>query len=210
MNKLSIKLIAVLLLGGLGFSFLMNPNAKKTYQVDTEKSVITWKGEKVTGSHTGNISIKEGEFLFEDDLLTGGSFVIDMTSMTNTDLKDEGTKNKLMGHLKSDDFFGVEKYPTANFEATKVISRGKPGDYKIVGNMTIKDHTEEIRFNASINSEGDQIKGVADITLDRTLYDVRYGSGSFFDNLGDKTIYDEFYLQIELVGNAAETMMSKE
>lgn len=169
-----------------------------TYGIDLEESVIIWKARKVTGAHEGVIKLKTGDLEFTDGALSGGSFEIDMTSIGVTDLQGEWAQ-KLEGHLKSEDFFGVEKYPTAKFVITKVVSRGKPGDYKIVGDLTIKESTKEIKFNANIEDSGESKTATAEVTLDRTDYNVRYGSGTFFDNLGDKTIYDDFDLEISLV-----------
>jgi polyisoprenoid-binding protein YceI len=126
-----------------------------------------------------------------------------MTSITDTDIADAGTNAKLVGHLKSDDFFGVAKHPTASFVITNVVSRGKAGEYKLIGDITVKGTTKEIRFNATINQAGDTVSGNAEIVLDRTDFDVRYGSGSFFEDLGDKTIYDEFTLKLTIVGASA-------
>ncbi len=169
-----------------------------SYKVDTNESVINWKGYKVTGQHYGTVKIKEGSLEYTDGMLSGGSFAIDMATITVGDLEGE-YKGKLENHLKSDDFFGVKNFPTAQFVITEVISRGKPGDYRISGNLTIKETTKPIKFNASVTEEGGKQVATADITIDRADYDVRYGSGSFFDNLGDKTIYDEFDLQVKLV-----------
>lgn len=182
----------VMLLTVSGFAYTSNPVLKS---VNVKESKIEWKGYKVTGSHTGTISVKSGNFEFDNNgSLTGGNFVIDMSTIEVTDLKGGGAV-KLKGHLTSADFFGVENYPEATFEITKVISRGTPGQYKIIGDMTIKNITKEIKFNAEI----DESKATANIVLDRSEFDIRYGSGSFFDNLGDKTIYDDFNLSISLV-----------
>ncbi len=180
----------------IGFAF----TTLKTVNVDTAASQITWKGYKVTGEHTGTINVKSGNFIYDGDALTGGSFEIDMTSIACTDLQGEYA-GKLVGHLKSDDFFGVATYPTAKFEVTKVISRGKAGDYKVTGNLTIKETTKEVRFNVTVANNTGVPVATADITIDRSDFNVKYGSGSFFDDLGDKTIYDEFDLGLKLVGS---------
>lgn len=166
--------------------------------IDTQKSNIEWKGYKVTGEHAGNVKVKSGSLDMNGANLTGGSFEIDMNSISCTDLQGEWA-DKLVGHLKSDDFFGTAKYPTAKFVITKVVSRGKAGEYKVTGNLTIKSTTKPVTFNATVTEEGGKKKAVAAIKLDRSEYDIRYGSGSFFDNLGDKTIYDEFDLNVTLV-----------
>jgi polyisoprenoid-binding protein YceI len=166
--------------------------------VDPAASQVTWKGYKVTGSHEGTITVKDGNLEFTDGQLTGGDFAIDMATIKTTDLSG-GSAAKLEGHLKSPDFFGVEKFPTATFKITKVVSRGTPGDYRVTGDLTIKESTEEIKFNTKVTEADGLYTATADLTIDRTDFDVRYGSGSFIDNLGDKTIYDEFELGIKLV-----------
>ncbi len=170
---------------------------KTTYKVDGKASKVEWVGKKVMGEHNGSISLKSGNFTFEDGVLIGGLFTIDMTSMVCEDLSGE-YKGKLEGHLKSDDFFGVEKYPTATFVVTKAVPQG-PGKYKVIGNLTIKETTQEIQFVAGIEEKDGKVMGSADLVIDRSKFDIRYGSGSFFDNLGDKTIYDDFNLSISLV-----------
>lgn len=172
------------------------PFAVKT--IDTEASTVNWKGYKVTGSHEGTIDLTEGELKMEDGKLVGGSFTIDVSTLKATDISG-GMAEKLEGHLKSDDFFGVAAHPTANFVITKVAPRGPEGSYKVTGDITIKGTTKEIRFNTQLTEEMGKTVAVADIELDRTDYGLRYGSGSFFDNLGDKTIYDEFELTVKLV-----------
>ena len=182
----------------VGFSFTVVPDLSGNYSVSVADSNVEWKGYKVTGEHAGTISVKSGDLTFgSNGNLTGGKIVIDMTSIKCTDLEGEWA-GKLEGHLKSADFFGVEKYPTAELVITKVAPKGTPGDYKITGNLTIKESTKEVRFYAHLDEEGNDINAKADLKIDRTDFDVRYGSGSFFDNLGDKTIYDEFDLTVNL------------
>jgi polyisoprenoid-binding protein YceI len=173
--------------------------ATTTYNVDTNASNIVWTGYKVTGQHTGNVKVKSGNLVITDGKLTGGSFDIDMNSITDTDLQGDYAA-KVVGHLKSPDFFGVEKYPVSKFVITRAIPTDTKGNYKIVGNLSIKETTKEIKFNANVTESGSQITAIGKITVDRSEFDVRYGSGSFFDGLGDKTIYDEFDLQVSLVG----------
>lgn len=174
-----------------------NPGEGVTLKVNTTQSTIGWTGKKVTGKHNGTINIKEGSVDISDGVLTGGSFVIDMTSIAVSDLTGNG-KGKLEGHLKSDDFFGVESFPTASLVITEAIAKGNH-NYDIKGNLTIKGITNPVQFNAIVKPEGKLIKATADITVDRTLYNVRYGSGKFFDDLGDSTISDEFVLTVNLV-----------
>ena len=181
----------------IGLSFTLKPGA--TLRVDTLNSNVQWVGYKVTGQHSGVVNIKSGSLTYNDQgFFSGGAFDIDMTTLKCTDIQGE-TAGKLEGHLKSDDFFGVATYPTAKFVITKVASKGKPGEYKITGNLTIKQTTKEIEFDALLaEADGGKIVATGDIKIDRTDFDVRYGSGSFFDGLGDKTIYDEFDLKVKL------------
>ena len=194
LNWLPIALLAVAL------TAFTDPAETVSYSVDTEASSVKWFAKKVTGAHNGQVKMKSGNLDFQDGVLTGGRFVMDMNSIVCDDLSGE-SKGKLEGHLKSDDFFGVANYPEATFVITQAVPRGTPGSYKIVGNMTIKESTEEIRFNAQLDEVGEQMVGTTTITLDRSQYDIRFGSGSFFENLGDRTIYDDFDLEIELVVN---------
>lgn len=172
--------------------------APTSYRVDTAASNIVWTGYKVTGKHTGNVAVKNGNLQYDNGVLTGGSFDIDMNSITCTDLSGEYA-DKLVGHLKSEDFFGAAAYPTAKFVITRAIPQDSKGNYKIIGNLTIKKTTKEIKFPATVTANGSTVTATGKITVDRSDFDVRYGSGSFFDGLGDKTIYDEFDLQVNLV-----------
>lgn len=168
------------------------------YNVDISASNIIWKGYKVTGEHTGTVKLKAGNLQFAGSTLSGGSFEVDINSITCADLEGEWAA-KLVGHLKSDDFFGAAKYPVARFVITRVIPQDTKGNYKIVGNLTIKETTKEIKFFVNLTEKNGMVTATGQIKIDRSEFDVRYGSGSFFDNLGDKTIYDEFDLNISLV-----------
>lgn len=162
-------------------------------EVNTQKSNIEWVGKKVGSQHNGNILLKSGYLELNDGEIVGGNIVVDMTSITNSDLKD-GSKEKLEGHLKSDDFFGVETYPTAEFVVAK-SSKFNDGSATLTGALTIKGTTESISFE--VERAGNEYAAVVEI--DRSKFDVRYGSDSFFDNLGDKAIKDIFTLNIKLV-----------
>ena len=164
---------------------------KESKTINTEKSSIAWEGKKVTGTHTGLISITEGSLEFDHGKLTGGNIIIDMTSMSSTDLKGPPA-NKLLGHLKSDDFFGVEAFPTAELNITEV--KKSDSGYTVTGDLTIKGTTKAVTFDAVVSESG----ATAQIVIDRTDYNVKYGSGKFFENLGDKTIYDDFTLDVNL------------
>ena len=170
-------------------SFAVNAQTKK---VDVTKSSINWVGKKVTGSHEGTITLKEGALVFKGKKVVNGNFTVDMTTINTTDLSGKG-KTNLDGHLKSDDFFGVEKFPTATL-VFKTIGEKSNGVYAVTADLTIKGITHPIKFEFTVDGN------MASTTLkvDRTKYDIKYGSGSFFSDLGDKTIYDEFELTVKL------------
>ncbi|MDQ2179061.1 YceI family protein [Marinifilum sp. D714] len=182
----------------LAFVFTISASADGgSKKLNSEKSKVEWLGKKVTGEHSGIIKVSEGSLMLNGDKLEKGSFVVDMTSIENTDIKDDGYKAKLEGHLKSDDFFGVEKYPEAKFEMLKAKNLGD-GSYEVHGNITIKGITKPISFNVHMHHHGNDLHVSGKIVIDRSQFNVRYGSGSFFDNLGDKTIYDNFELTLDL------------
>ena len=186
----SIILIISILFSSISYAITNSPKNDK--EINTKISSVSWKGEKVTGSHEGTIKIKSGFLKFEKKKLIGGEFEIDMTSLVCTDLSGE-YKGKLEGHLKADDFFGVSKFPISTLEITK--AKHKEGNtYECTAAITIKGKTEIITFNTDINKDS----AVAKIKIDRTKFDIKYGSGSFFKGLGDNMIYDEFDLNINL------------
>lgn len=185
-----------LLLGILAFT-AMSFFAPTTYKVDVATSNVEWTGYKVTGKHNGSVKLKGGSLAVDKGVITGGSFEIDMNSITCADLQGAHA-DKLVGHLKSDDFFGTAKFPTAKFVITRAIPTDTKGNYKIVGKLTIKKKTKEVRFNAATSMKDGMLTATGALKVDRSDFDVRFGSGSFFDNLGDKTIYDEFDLNVTL------------
>jgi polyisoprenoid-binding protein YceI len=178
-------------------SFAGKPAKTETYTVNTTESTIKWNAEKVTGTHFGMVTLTSGTLEMNDEKLVGGMFEVDMQSITVDDL-DGVWKTKLQNHLKSDDFFGAETFPKATLKITDV----KPledGKYKVGGILTIKEKSNRIEFETTIIEKGGSITATADLEIDRSKYDVKYGSGSFFDDLGDKTIYDNFILNVKLV-----------
>ena len=179
-------------------AFGTNPDETVTYMVDETSSTIIWTGSKITGgSHTGSVAIQSGEFSFSNGIMKEGSFVIDMTTIKCTDLTG-GMKTKLEGHLKSADFFGVGKYKTAEL---KITTGELHGDHMhAAGDLTIKDITQPVKLEVTVSETDGVFTASADITIDRTKYDVKYGSGSFFDDLGDKAINDDITFKVNLTG----------
>lgn len=161
-------------------------------EITVKESSVAWKGYKVTGSHEGTLNLIDGSLLFEGETLTGGSFTIDMSSIIVTDLESGKGKESLEGHLKSDDFFGTENYKEASLLFTKVEQNGD--SYKITGDLMIKGKTNPVTFDMSVINN----TATAALKVDRTAYDIRYKSASFFEGLKDKAIYDEFDLNVTL------------
>jgi polyisoprenoid-binding protein YceI len=185
-------LVAVLTLVNLTVS-----TAQTQLNIDLINSSIEWIGEKVTGSHTGNVRLKNAHFIMGKEHIEGGAFVMDMNSIKCTDIESPEYAAKLENHLKDNDFFGVETYPTAKFTFSKVIFDGT--SYLITGTMNIKDMSQEITFPAQFHSENGKLIADAVVKIDRTKYDIKYGSGAFFDGLGDRMILDDFTLNIHLI-----------
>ncbi len=185
-NVTKTLILATILVAGVAFT---NTIVK---QIDITKSTINWTGKKLGKTHIGSINFHKGHLEMEDGNLVGGMFEIDMTSITSLDLKEGKGKEKLEGHLKSDDFFGVATYPTAKLVITAVT--GSDSTYSVTGDLTIKATTLPITFDLMLDGNTATTKFV----IDRSKYDVRYGSGSFFDNLGDTAIYNDFELDITL------------
>jgi polyisoprenoid-binding protein YceI len=172
---------------------VLNMFAQDKLNADTGQSKLVWLGEKVTGQHTGTINLKSGWLTWRDNKIVAGEFNVDMAS-----LKDSEANDRLEGHLKSDDFFGVEKFPVAKLTLTGSTPFDK-GTGVVSGTLTIKGVTNPIEFKAALQKKDEGVWFFANIIVDRTKYNIRYGSGSFFDNLGDKTIYDEFKLKVSLL-----------
>jgi polyisoprenoid-binding protein YceI len=185
-NFLKSSLILVLAISFASFTTFIQKEIK------VKESNVAWKGYKVTGSHEGTLNLIDGSLLFVGDNLTGGSFTIDMTSIIVTDLESGKGKESLEGHLKSDDFFGTENYKNASLVFTNVEQNGDL--YTITGDLTIKEKTHPISFDLSVTNN----TATASLKVDRTVYDIRYKSASFFEGLKDKAIYDEFDLNVVL------------
>ena len=182
------KSIALALVAFVSFA----TTAQTGKKVDASKSTINWVGKKVTGSHEGTIALKEGALVFKGKKVVNGNFTVDMTTINTTDLSGKGKAN-LDGHLKSDDFFGVEKFPTATLVFKTIGEKGK-GVYAVTADLTIKGITHPIKFDLTVGAN----TASTTLKVDRTKYDIKYGSGSFFSDLGDKTINDEFELTVKL------------
>ena len=186
MKTIKNTLVIVFALALVSFASITNK------EVNVKESKITWKGYKVTGQHEGDIKLKEGTLTFNDKILTGGSFVMDMTTINTTDIQGE-YKGKLDGHLKSADFFGTEAHPTATLKITKAKSHGN--HYMVTADLTIKNITNTVKFDMTVTENS----ATAMVKIDRTKFDIKYGSASFFDDLKDRAISNEFDLNVNLM-----------
>ena len=187
-----LSLFAVAAMGGV------KDKNSTSYKINPAESKIEWNGKKVTGQHNGEIKLQKGSLEVNGDAIKSGSFVVDMNSITCADLTDKETNQKLVNHLKSDDFFGSAKHPTSTLKIKKATKKSG-NQYEIRGDLTIKGIPREIVFPATVTKDANKLTAEAEIVVDRSKFDVRYGSGSFFDNLGDNMIYDDFTLNVKLI-----------
>ncbi len=174
----------------------------KVLKIKPAESELLWTGKKVTGAHNGAIKIKDGSLKLSADKVVGGTINIDMSTISVADITDPKTNEKLLGHLKSDDFFSVDKNKTAKFEIKKVepIANAPAGkaNATVSGDLTIKGTTKPLSFPAVLEVTKDSVKATGTAEVDRTLYGVKYGSGKFFENLGDKAIDDKFKIDLKV------------
>ncbi len=172
--------------------------ASAKYMANASESSIEWTGFKPTGKHNGTINVESGTLSVNNGKLESGSFFIDMKSIVNLDIPADDENNaKIVGHLKSPDFFDIEKYPTAAFTITGVEEM--EGKTMLSGNLMLKEKKNNVTFPVTVSSEGDSFSITSEVfTIDRSKWDVKYGSKSFFDNLGDKFINDDIELKINV------------
>jgi len=184
----------------IGFSTLIS---EATFVLKVDESKINWKGYKITGAHDGLVSFKGGRLVFDEaGNIKEGVFEADLETIKVLDLKDPSQNSKLTNHLKDDDFFSVAKFPVARL----IVKSGQKlaeGEYRIQGDMEIKGISQPVEFVAKIDKEDRVLKGRANLKLDRTKWDIKYNSGKFFKNLGDKLIYDDFEIEVEVVAEKA-------
>lgn len=194
MYKSNLSILLAILVVSINISFA----ADNYNKIKADETYANWTGKKVGGQHNGTINISDANLVFNGDKLTGGSAKVDLNSIVCLDLDAEEWNKKLVGHLKSDDFFDVKNHPSAKF---KIKSAKKVSNYKyeITADVTIRGTTHENKFTAEIVKLNDKVVASAYVTVDRAKYGMKFNSGSFFENLGDKLVYDDFYLDIKLV-----------
>ncbi|CAN5357237.1 hypothetical protein BH23BAC1_BH23BAC1_47820 [soil metagenome] len=168
------------------------------FKIQKSSSTVNWTGKKVLGLHTGSINIADGFIEITDNLIKSGEIQIDMASIVITDIEDKKTHDDFFAHLKNDDFFAVDKFKIAKL----VISGSEKTEnnkLKVNGMLTIKDISHPVSFIASVEIFTDFLHSLGEIVIDRTMYNIRYGSGKFLQNLGDNLIHDDFVLQFKLI-----------
>ena len=202
-------LLAVAVLGAAPAVSAQKMNSAKmatkapAYAVQPQLSTLGWEGKAVTHGHNGTISFTSGELLVKGNALVGGTVTVDMKSLQATDIKDADSQKKFVGHMTSDDFFGVEKFPTSTFKITSVAPiKGAAQDANnatITGDMTIKGVTQVISFPAKVGVKDGMAAASGKVKIDRTKFGLKYGSKSFFDSIGDKAINDDFDLTFNVI-----------
>lgn len=188
MKKMTGTILTLALLGLTQSVF-----ADKVLNLDTKASTLEWTGKKVTGQHVGTLNFKSGTITLDDKgILKGAEFIVDMNSINGTDVEGEW-KQKLEGHLKSDDFFATDKNPESRLKLQKVISQ-KGNSFEVEANLTIKGTTQAVKFNVVVDPKA-AVVAKGDLKFDRTKFNIKYSSGNFFEGLGDKVIYDDVELK---------------
>jgi polyisoprenoid-binding protein YceI len=171
-----------------------------TFKVDAAKSSFKWTGKKLAGTHWGYVKFTDGSLQIQKGALVGGAFNVDMNTIDCQDTQGEWGQ-KLVGHLKSDDFFNAEKFPKSTLFIKSVTAKGA-NQYDVVADLTIKGVTKDVKFTATVTITGGTVTATANFNIDRTEYGIRYGSGSFFDNLGDKAIDNNFNVEVNIVATS--------
>jgi polyisoprenoid-binding protein YceI len=204
MNKRSLVVFAL----GLGLCVLGANSAfaegAKKIEISPSESSISWVGRKVTGSHSGTVPVKTGEVMLDGEKIAAGTFGIDLSGVKVTDISDPKNNAKLVGHLKSPDFFAAELFPTVQFTIDSAAPMENPlptgENTTIKGTLSIKGIAKPVEFPAQVSIKDGVAEARGKAKLDRTQWDIRYGSGKFFQGLGDKLIYDEFEVDFALKG----------
>lgn len=206
-------LFAVAVLGAAPIASAQKNNSAKmatnapAYVLQPQLSTLGWEGKAVTHGHNGTMNFSSGELLVKGNAIVGGTVTVDMKTMKATDIKDADSQGKFVGHMSSDDFFGVEKFPTSTFKivsVTPIKGAAKDADNAtITGDMTIKGVTQRISFPAKVGVKDGVAAATGKVTIDRTKFGLKYGSKSFFESIGDKAIYDNFDLTFNVIAKKA-------
>ena len=194
------KNITLIVLFSLIFSH--TNHSESNLLIDNQSSQIMWKGEKSTGAyHTGFINLSEGHIKVHQDSLVNGLIIIDMSSITCNDIKEEGSNNALVNHLKGVDFFSVDDFPTSTLKLLKAhkLNDTKLNNYSIIAELTILGQTHPVEFLCSVNFNDSGVKADGIIAIDRAMYGIKYKSKTWYVDLGDHFINDIFYIYFSLI-----------
>lgn len=179
-------------------TWVHSQNAQSTLNADVAQSKVEWTGKKLTGEHYGEIKISTGRLTMSNNKLTGGNFEMDMSSIICTDITDAKSNKRLVDHLKSEDFFSVNRFPKAQFVLTSVKLKSGT-EYDVTGDLTIKGKTHPLSFPIKLTNTNNEWRAEGTMTFDRSKYDVKFGSQSFYENLGDKLVYDDVDITVNLI-----------
>ena len=175
--------------------------ASDTLYINVDSSTINWTGRKITGEHSGTLNLSKGWVVMQEDSIIGGKFIFDMTSINNTDIESPEWKEKLEKHLMAEDFFFVDSFPNAILEIKyhhQIIDDKTGQTNQIIADLTIRGITHEINLPINISHTKSNLYAEGSINIDRTLFNIKYNSGTFFEVLGDRMIYDDFTVQFSL------------
>jgi len=193
------KTIQILFKKSLLLAAVVSISYAQIFTIDAAASELKWKAEKVTGKHHGGLKVKSGTIQINKNKIVKGTVIADLTTIQDFDITSDTHRLRLENHLKSSDFFAADSFPNAIFTFGSGISLGDD-KYKINGSMEIKGMSRPVEFEAKITWDMKKALATGTITLDRSKWDIRYRSGSFFENLGDKAINDDFNVDFNLVG----------
>jgi polyisoprenoid-binding protein YceI len=178
------------------------------FKIVSSNSNVEWTGRKVTGSHNGTIGIKDGLFTLVGGKIKEGYVIINTSSIKILDITDPATNQQFAGHLASDDFFSIEKFPTSSFDILNVKELSS-NTYYLEGNLTIKDISHIVGFEVTAEHNRNTMILSGKLVIDRTKYDIKFRSGNFFKDLGDTLIYNDFELDFNITAEAIFTEQSK-
>ncbi len=197
---LSLIVVCAIFVGATNIMF------SQKYVLSTDKSKVEWDAKKIVGGHNGTISVSGGLIELQDNKILNAEFNVDMTSIKCIDLTDAGYNGKLIGHLKSEDFFSTDKFAISSFKFTsaKLVKESKNGldfenTYDVVGELVIKGKSNPINLKVLVKSQNGNIEAYSTFKVDRLKYDIKYASKNFFEGLGDKTIDNEFKLKLSFL-----------
>lgn len=198
----TVKSILIVALAALSFAAVAKPGKKapQTLKVDASASTFNWLAKKLTGEHNGTVKIQSGNLITDEGKLIGGDFTVDLSTIKDLDIQGDFA-GKLETHLKSADFFDVAQFPTSTLKITKAVAKGGE-NYDLTGNLTIRGITQSITFPAIVKVTGKTASASAKFDIDRTKFGLTYRSKAFFENIGDKMIYDNFTVDVKIVASA--------